>query len=75
MSTERGSVVEFDEERGLGVVVSTDGTRRSFHCTQIADGTRTIRVATAVVYDVAPGPLGVWEAVAIVPMPIDPPAR
>jgi cold shock CspA family protein len=73
--SERGTVVEFDEHRGVGVVVAADGTRRPFHCTQIADGTRTIRVPSEVVYEVGPGPLGVWEAVALVSRPIEPPER
>ena len=36
----------------------------SFHCTRIADGTRTINVGTWVTFDVVPGPTGL-EAVAL----------
>jgi cold shock CspA family protein len=62
-----GKVVEFDAPRGLGVVESRDGWRLSFHCTQIADGSRSIKVGTDVTYALAPGALGTWEAVAVSP--------
>jgi cold shock CspA family protein len=62
-----GKVVAFDAGRGLGVVESRDGRRLSFHCTQIADGSRAIKVGVAVTYEVAPGALGTWEAVAVSP--------
>ncbi len=57
-----GAVTEFDEQRGLGVVTADDGTPYPFHCTAIADGTRTIAVGTAVSFDVVPGLQGRWEA-------------
>jgi CspA family cold shock protein len=60
-----GTVREFDEFRGLGTVVTEDGTRYPFHCTQIADGTRRIDVGTAVHFSLHPGGLGRWEAAAI----------
>lgn len=47
----RGTVVEFDEAKGLGVIAATDGTRFAFHCIEIADGTRTIDVDRAVVFE------------------------
>jgi cold shock CspA family protein len=56
-------VVAFDEHRGLGEIES-DGERFPFHCTAIADG-RTIEVGTHVGFEVAPGPLGRWEAASI----------
>ena len=59
-----GVVVEFDEERGLGTV-EADGRTYPFHCTQIADGTRTIEVGSAVTFEVRPGGLGRWEAAAL----------
>jgi hypothetical protein len=37
----------------------------SFHCTQIADGSRTVKVGTPVRCDVVAGNRGVWEAAAI----------
>jgi cold shock CspA family protein len=59
-----GTVVEFDEARGLGQVVA-DGTGYPFHCTSIADGTRTVDVGAAVVFEVRAGGLGRWEATAV----------
>jgi CspA family cold shock protein len=59
-----GTVVEFDEARGIGTV-EAGGVTYPFHCTQIADGTRTIPVGTAVRFEVRPGPLGRWEAAAL----------
>jgi cold shock CspA family protein len=64
----RGTVVTFDDPRGLGVVRSDDGIELRFHCTAIADGTRTVDVGTAVTYRVAPGRLGRWEAADIRPV-------
>lgn len=61
----RGVVREFDEATGLGVVESDDATRYPFHCTQIADGTRTIATSTTVTFDVVPGHQGRWEAAGI----------
>lgn len=61
-----GRVASFDAHRGLGEIAADDGARYSFHCTQIADGTRTIDVGAAVDFDVAAGLPGRWEAVAIV---------
>jgi cold shock CspA family protein len=65
--TKQGTVVAFDERRGLGEIESTDGERYRFHCTRIADGSRTIAVQTKVEFDVVPGHLGTWEAAAITP--------
>jgi cold shock protein len=63
----RGSVSTFDEKRGLGEVTADDTTVYPFHCTVIADGTRTIAVDTRVEFEVVPGRLGRWEAAAIKP--------
>jgi cold shock CspA family protein len=60
-----GVVAEFDEPRGLGTVRADDGTELPFHCTAIADGTRTIPVGRRVAYEVVAGRLGRWEAAAI----------
>ena len=62
-----GTVTGFDEHRGLGEVTADDGATYSFHCTAIADGTRTIAVGAAVEFVVVPGHLGRWEAAAIEP--------
>ena len=62
-----GTVSAFDEQRGLGEITADDATVYPFHCTVIADGTRTIAVGTRVEFEVVPGPLGRWEAAAITP--------
>jgi cold shock CspA family protein len=61
-----GTVTAFDEPRGLGVITAA-GTEYPFHCTVIADGTRTIAVGTDVEFEVVPGGLGRWEAAAVTP--------
>jgi len=53
-----GTVVEFDEAAGVGAVESDDGHRLFFHCTQIADGSRTIDVGAVVTFDVVAGGTG-----------------
>ncbi len=58
-------VTAFDEGAGLGTVTTDDGTAYAFHCTQIADGTRTIAVGTAVTFAVRPWHRGRYEAVAV----------
>jgi cold shock CspA family protein len=60
-----GVVIEFDEHRGLGVIASGDGTRYPFHCTQIADGSRTIEPGAEVTFEIVAGVLGKREATAI----------
>ena len=60
-----GKVSAFDEHRGLGEITADDATVYPFHCTVIADGTRTIGVGTRVEFEIVPGPLGRWEAAAI----------
>ena len=62
-----GTVAEFDEHRGYGTVRGDDGVEHFFHCTAVADGSRTIAVGTAVTYDVVPGRLGRWEATDLRP--------
>ena len=57
----KGTVTEFDDPRGLGTVNAEDGTAYPFHCTAIADGSRTIEVGTAVTFEVVPGRMGRWE--------------
>jgi cold shock CspA family protein len=60
-----GVVRTFDERRGRGEIDADDGTTYGFHCTAIADGTRRIAPRTRIEFDVAAGPLGRWEAIAI----------
>jgi cold shock CspA family protein len=62
-----GRVIAFDEHRGIGEIRADDGASYSFHCTAIADGTRTIAVGAVVEFAVVPGHLGHWEAAAIEP--------
>ena len=63
-----GQVRAFDEGRGAGEIVGDDGTAYPFHCTAIADGTRTIAVGTRVSFSVVPGHGGRWEAAAVQPV-------
>ena len=57
-----GAVVDFDDAAGYGEVSDGDGGRWFFHCTAIADGTRTIATDAPVSFTVVPGRLGRWEA-------------
>jgi cold shock CspA family protein len=61
----RGEVIEFDDPRGLGVVRAEGGETYRFHCTAIADGSRTIAVGTAVEFELTPR-LGEYEACSLV---------
>lgn len=61
-----GTVVEFDDDVGLGAVEADDGTRYPFHCIEIADGTRTIEIGTAVEFTTL-AKLGRYEAASIHP--------
>ena len=63
----RGQVISFDDDRGYGTVGDGAG-EWFFHCTAIADGTRTIAVGTEVNYDVVAGRGGQWEATALTPV-------
>jgi cold shock protein len=62
-----GRVVEFDDDRGLGVVEGDDGNRYPFHCTAIVDGTRTIPFGAQVEFEVVAGPIGRYEAASVRP--------
>ena len=70
----RGRVSAFDDARGLGEVTAEGGAAHPFHCTAIADGTRTIEIGTVVGFVVRPGPMGRWEATALAPCGVDGPA-
>jgi cold shock CspA family protein len=61
----RGVVTTFDEAAGMGVVTDAEGSEVPFHCTAIADGTRTIPVGVDVTFDLVPGRSGAWEAARI----------
>lgn len=57
-----GTVETFDFEAGIGTVLGEDGAVLGFHCTEIADGSRTIDVGATVSFVVGPAGPGVWEA-------------
>jgi cold shock CspA family protein len=63
-----GTVTAFDVGRGLGTVADGAGGEWPFHCTAIADGSRTIEVGTAVVFRPVPGHLGRMEAADVQPL-------
>jgi hypothetical protein len=63
-----GEVVDFDEDRGIGLV--QEGNRvLPFHCTAITDGSRRIEVGTVVALRLGAGHLGQTEARAVRPLP------
>jgi cold shock CspA family protein len=63
-----GVVESFDEPRGLGEVRADDGAVLPFHCTAIADGSRTVPVGQPVRFTVVAGRLGRWEATQLIPL-------
>lgn len=54
----QGRVTSFDDQVGAGTVLDDAGSRWSFHCTSIADGSRTIAAGTTVTFRVVAGPVG-----------------
>lgn len=60
-----GVITSFDDPRGIGTVRADAGDEVFFHCTAIADGTRTIEEGTRVAFLVVPGRAGRWEATDI----------
>jgi cold shock CspA family protein len=71
-----GTVEAFDDAAGFGTVRADDGTAYFFHCTRIADGSRSIEAGVAVTFEVVAGHLGRWEAAAVRPaLSPAPPAR
>jgi CspA family cold shock protein len=73
-------VVRFDEAVGLGDIEAAGGAgeavggaaqagRYPFHCTQIADGSRTVAVGARVSFGLLAGRAGRWEAADIRPTP------
>jgi CspA family cold shock protein len=63
-----GTVTEFDSARGLGRI-DTAGASVTFHCVEIADGSREIESGQAVWYR-AGRKFGVVEAFRIRPRPV-----
>jgi len=67
-----GTVASFDDAVGVGSVRdASSGCEHFFHCTAIADGTRTIPAGTPVQFEVVAGGRGQWEAAALVPVSAD----
>ncbi|MCU1493750.1 MAG: hypothetical protein JWO62_1514 [Acidimicrobiaceae bacterium] len=64
-----GVVVEFDDDRGLGVVGAQRDARYPFHCTAVADGSRHVDVGADVRFVLVPGHAGRLEASDLVPSP------
>lgn len=60
-----GTVTHFGPD-GLGEVTSVDGRVHQFHCTAIADGTRTVEVGAAVEFTLVPARGGRFEARPVV---------
>ena len=50
----RGTVIEFDEAKGLGTVATSEGARYLFHVIEIADGSRAIDVGQPVSFQPLP---------------------
>ena len=67
--TRTGRVEAFDPQRGWGTIVGDDGERLGFHCTQIADGSRSVPVGSQVRYHRVPAHLGRYEAAAVTTAP------
>lgn len=59
-------VVEFDDAVGVGVLEVQGAGAVDFHCTAIADGTRSIEVGTAVVCSLVAAHHGRVEGAALV---------
>ena len=63
-----GEVADFDDQKGYGTIRRADGAEVFFHCTRIADGTRTIDVGAPVTFDLVPGHHGRDEAANVTPV-------
>ena len=63
-----GTVTAFDDPAGIGEITAADGRVLPFHCTQLADGSRTTTVGTKVSFQLWPR-LGRYEAAAIRVLP------
>jgi cold shock CspA family protein len=63
-TTLTGTVTAFNESVGLGTITSEDGSEHLFHCIEIADGSRSIAVGAAVLFDLL-AKFGRYEAAHI----------
>jgi cold shock CspA family protein len=61
----KGVVVSFDAKLGIGVIASREAGSVRFHCTEIADGSRSIERGSRVVFLLRPSPVRGWEAVSV----------
>jgi cold shock CspA family protein len=59
-----GTVTAFDEWVGLGTITSEGGVEHTFHCIEIADGSRTIAVGATVSFDLL-AKFGRYEAASV----------
>lgn len=64
----RGTVTAFSDANGLGEVTGDDGGVHPFHCTAIADGTRTVAPGTPVTFELVPAHHGRLEARPVTPL-------
>jgi cold shock CspA family protein len=62
-----GQVATYDDHAGRGRIEARGGMQFPFHCTAIADGSRTIAPGTPVQFRLVLGPLGGLEATAVTP--------
>lgn len=67
MDQATGTVTSFDDDAGYGIVTDDAGRGWFFHCTAVADGTRTITEGVTVTFELVPGHLGRWEAAELRP--------
>ena len=65
----RGRVAAYDDHKGYGFIETRDGRTLFFHCTAIADGTRTIPEDVEVEYLEVTDPRGKPEATDVRPAP------
>lgn len=63
---QRGRVMSFDADLGLGTVESATGAVHTFHCIEIIDGTRNIAVGSDVSFRLL-AKFGRYEAADIGP--------
>jgi cold shock CspA family protein len=63
-----GTVAAYDDAAGYGEIVDDEGVRWWFHCTAIADSSRSVPVGAAVRFRLVPGHLGRREAADVEPV-------
>lgn len=68
MDRTSGTVASFDDAAGYGTVIDREGRAWFFHCTAIADRTRSIAEGTEVSFGIVAGRMGRWEADELTPV-------